>query len=136
MTNLRVKIFASILLLVLFLMMGACSLQLARATAVKPEARTNAFGAVAYTENPYIYNVGAVTEGRIVEDEHLQVDINPLGTFQQYKETVQFCGDPREMFQGKRNPVVLTYARSAPRMVEGRGCHQLIRVDSLAGETR
>lgn len=133
--NNAARVMAGTLLAVLLLMMGSCFLALKDAKAEVTQPRlTNSLGVVAYTANPYIYNVGAVTGARIVDGENLQVDFNPMGTFQIYRETVQFCGDPRELFEGKANPVVLTYTRSSPRMVEGRGCHQLIRVDKLQEE--
>lgn len=108
--------------------MISCGVQLSHAS---ESGQKTSLGTVAYTENPYLYNVGAVSDGRIVDGENLLITFSPLGTYQEYAEKIQFCGAPTEMFDGKKNPIVLTYSRAAHRIVNGRGCHQLIRVDNM-----
>ena len=90
----------------------------------------NSLGAIVYTDNPFIYKAGAILEATNVHD-NLNLRVNPLGTYQLFDENILICGLPIELFEGKVNPVVLTYTRSAPRMVDGVACHQLVRVDNM-----
>lgn len=122
------RIFGLFLLSVIIAAMISCGVQLSHAETTGP---VSSLGTVGYTENPFIYNAGAVTDAQVVGDDNLLVRFSPLGTYQAYQEYIQFCGLPQGMFDGKKNPVVLTYSRAAHRIVEGRGCHQLIRVDNM-----
>ena len=54
-----------------------------------------------------------------------------MGTYMLFDEAILFCGLPVEKFKGITEPFVLTYKRTASRIVQGIGCHMLVRVDSI-----
>jgi len=83
-----------------------------------------------YDHNPYTYEVGNVIAVAYV-DGALVLRMQPLATFSLYTEELLLCGQPVEMFQGKVNPMVLTYTTQAHRTVRSIGCHELKRVDEL-----
>lgn len=92
--------------------------------------RDNSIGNVMYQDNPYMYKVGSVAAVGVVEDS-LVIRIQPLATYSLFTEDILICGKPVEMFLNKQNPLVLTYRVKARRMVQGIGCHELVRVDEL-----
>lgn len=92
--------------------------------------RGNAIGSVQYQENPFTYKVGKVYAVGVV-DNNLVLRIQPLATYELFTEDVLLCGLPQSMFVGKHDPFVLTYKTQASRLVQGIGCHTLIRVDEL-----
>jgi hypothetical protein len=88
-----------------------------------------------YVENPYTYKVGAITDASIIGDnEGVVVRIQPLATYSIFTEDILLCGVPSDKFTGKNNPLVLTYKTRASRMVQGIGCHELVRVDNMEGK--
>lgn len=89
-----------------------------------------------YTENPYTYKVGTVGNVDFVEGG-IVIRVQPLATYSLFTEDILLCGRLEElakMFEGKRNPLVLTYRTRASHTVEGIGCHTLVRVDELKGQ--
>ena len=88
-----------------------------------------------YTENPYEYNVGSILDVANV-DGNLSIRFSPLGTYALYDEQILLCGFPSDKFEGVTEPFVLTYKRQASRLVNGIGCHELLRVDNLTLNTR
>jgi hypothetical protein len=59
------------------------------------------------------------------------VRIQPLATYSLFTEDILLCGVPADKFIGKSNPLVLTYKTKASRLVQGIGCHDLVRVDEM-----
>jgi hypothetical protein len=89
-----------------------------------------------FTENPYTYKVGALTNASIIGDnEGVVVRIQPLATYSLFTEDLLLCGVPADMFLNKGNPLVLTYKTKASKTVQGIGCHELVRVDEMKTET-
>jgi hypothetical protein len=89
---------------------------------------------IQYTENPYTYKVGTATMVG-TPDGAFVVRIQPLGTFSLFTEDILFC-DYKGVFESgmlanKHNPLVLTYHTRALRLVQGIGCHTLVRVDEM-----
>lgn len=126
------RIAATVMLATVAAAMMTCGAQLAHGkTFPAGEPLGNIVG---YQENPFIYNVGAVTKATPIDGENLLITFSPLNTYQQYTEKIQFCGSPIFLFNNKKNPVVLTYTRQAYRIIGGRGCHELLRVDSLGAQ--
>lgn len=126
------RVASTIMLAVLAAAMLTCGARLAQGkTLPAGEPLGNIVG---YQENPFIYNVGAVTKAAPVDGENLLITFSPLNTYQQYSEKIQFCGSPISLFDNKKNPVVLTYTRQAYRIINGRGCHELVRVDNLGAQ--
>jgi hypothetical protein len=107
---------------------------LSRCYGATTSSSKNSLGAVQYNENPLMYLAAyiAPTEGSIANvDGNLSLRLKPLGTYMLYDESLLLCGMPLEKFQGVTEPFVLTYERVAHRTVQGVGCHELIRADSI-----
>ena len=85
-----------------------------------------------YQENPYTYKVGKVI-GVGTPDNAVVLHVQPLATYSLYTEDILFCDRKKvvSMFVGKRNPFILTYKTQASRLVQGVGCHYLVRVDEM-----
>ena len=66
-------------------------------------------------------------------DDAVVVRIQPLATYNLFTEDILLCDKKKlaEMFEGKHNPLLLTYKTKASRMVHGIGCHDLVRADEL-----
>lgn len=87
--------------------------------------------------NPNTYLLGAASGDVIkTEDGHYytRVIFQPFGTYQLYRESVLFCGNAEEKFNGKHNPVVVTYETSAHRLYQGEACHILLGVFEVTGQ--
>ena len=100
------------------------------AKTTKPQ--TNALGAVVPQDNPFTYKVGKVI-GVGTPDNAVVLRVQPLATYSLYTEDILFCDRKKvvSMFVGKRNPFILTYKTQASRLVQGVGCHYLVRVDEM-----
>ena len=96
----------------------------------------NSLGTVMYDSNPLMYMAGSLATDKAVTevDGNLNLRIKPLGTYMLYDESILFCGMPVDKFQGITEPFVLTYRRQTSRSVQGIGCHELLRVDSVKGD--
>ena len=103
--------------------------------AIAKKHHDNTIGTPMYETNPYTYLAGNTTEVFDIESRKgLVVRVQPLHTYELFTEDILFCGSPVEKFLQKKNPMVLTYRIKASRMVEGIGCHELVRVDELKGQ--
>lgn len=92
----------------------------------------NSVGTVSYQINPYTYEAGAVITGYDIDDgKGLVLRVQPMGTYSAFSEDLLFCGNPIDMLDGKRNPLVLTYKTVAHRSVRGVGCHELVKVNEI-----
>lgn len=85
---------------------------------------------VQYSSNPYMYIAGTLANVSNV-DGNLNLRFKPLGTYSLYDEEIMLCGLPIEKFRGVEETMVLTYRRRVTHLVDGVGCHELIRVDSV-----
>lgn len=95
-------------------------------------ARSKELGTTSYTENPFTYAVGKVYAVGYVDDS-ITLRVQPLATYGLFTEDILICNRDRviPMFQGKHNPLILTYKVRASRAVRGIGCHDLVRVDEM-----
>lgn len=101
------------------------------ATTIK---HNNSLGAVQYQNNPNTYKVGHIVSGANV-DGNLNVRLQPLATYGLFTEEILLCGMPIDKFpENGAAPVVLTYRTQASRLVQGVGCHALVRVDEMKME--
>jgi len=95
----------------------------------------NSIGSVMYTENPLMYQAVELSSapGFISNvDGNLNLRVKPLGTYMLYDESVLFCGMPLDKLRNLRGDrFVLTYERVAHHTVQGLGCHNLVRADSI-----
>ena len=109
----------------------------AHAATTAAQKHGNSLGVVMSFDNPNTYKAGAVVAVAYVGDRGnsgIVVRIQPSGTYSLFTEDITFCGGP-EKFLNKTNPMVLTYRTKAHRTIDGVGCHELVRVDSLAPVT-
>ena len=85
-----------------------------------------------YQDNPYTYKVGKV-QGVGTPDTAIVLRVQPLATYSLFTEDILFCDREKvmRMFVGKRNPFILTYKTQASRLIQGIGCHDLVRVDEM-----
>jgi hypothetical protein len=119
-----------------FLILLAIVTALALVVHATTTSHSNSIGVPMSQDNPYTYKVGSVAVAGMPEDA-IVLRIQPLATYSLFTEDILFCNrnSVAEMFEGKTIPVVLTYKTKATHMVQGIGCHALIRVDELK-ETR
>ncbi len=108
-----------------FLVIAAVLIATGNASTTK--ARPNSLGIAQFFDNPYSYLFALPIEGKYV-DGNLNVRFQPYATPDLFDESVLFCGDVSEKFDGKKGPLVLTYRTQAGRMVQGVGCHELLSV--------
>jgi hypothetical protein len=119
-----------VLVMMLLVIAGKCAVS-------KPHS--NSLGIPMYNTNPLMYTAGSLanTADSVSNvDGNLNLRIKPLGTYMLYDEQILFCGLPMEKFQGIIEPFVLVYERQAHRTVQGVGCHELVRVNSLKEAAR
>ena len=98
------------------------------ANAMTTNNRQNAIGAVIESKNMNTYLFAVPIAGQIIEhDEEVVTNVRfqPYGTPALYDETVLFCGDVSESFNGKTGILVVTYRRQATLNYKGIGCHEL-----------
>jgi hypothetical protein len=114
----------------LFIILTFCNFGHAATTST--QKRPNSIGSISYTENPFTYKAGSLSAAGFVDDA-IVLRIQPLATYSLFTEDILFCGrrSIAEKFDGKSNPMLITYKTRASRLVRGVGCHDLIRVDSL-----
>ncbi len=95
----------------------------------------NSLGTVMYTENPLMYQ--AVTLSSAPDsisniDGNLNLRVKPLGAYMLYDESILFCGMPLDKLRNLRGDrFVLTYERVSHHTVQGLGCHNIVRADSI-----
>lgn len=108
----------------------------AHCTATKTQ-HSNSIGNLMYTDNPFTYKAGAVTNVAFASDgKGLVIRIQPIGTYSLFTEELLFCGDSVDMFLNQDNPMVLTYRTKASHMIEGVGCHELVNVSTIKPKER
>src|ERR1039458_6581246 len=85
---------------------------------------------VQYQTNPFTSKAGTVAVSGLVDDA-VVLRIQPLATYSLFTEDILLCNREKveQLFTNKRNPVLLTYKTQASRIVQGVGCHELVRVD-------
>jgi hypothetical protein len=85
-----------------------------------------------YQDNPYTYKAGSVSAVSEVDDA-IVIRIQPLATYSIFTEDILFCDAKKVelLGTGKHNPVLLTYKTKASHLVQGIGCHDLVRVDEF-----
>ena len=102
-------------------------------------SKKNSLGAVVEYVNPNAYLYGNIVDGTILGDKDLYTNVRfqPSHVFLLYTETVLFCGDKSEKFNGMVGPIVVTYEKVAHTMYQGVACHTLVSVDHvIAKETK
>ena len=95
----------------------------------------NSLGVVQYQNNPFTYLEGAVVNIALVGDG-VNIRMQPRGTYSLFTQELLLCHKDHvfSLFQGKQNPIVLTYERVAHETIEGLGCHELRSIDEVTSE--
>jgi hypothetical protein len=100
---------------------------------IKPPNRPNSVGVDETYQNPNTYLLALPVDGQILDGRFTNIRFQPYATAALFDQTVLFCGDVTEQFDGKRGPVVLTYLTQASGMYQGVGCHTLLSVFEVKG---
>ena len=90
----------------------------------------SSIGNVVYQENPLTYKAGNLTDYAFIGKTGLVLTIQPVGTYSLFQESILVCNSKEtgDLITGKKNPMVFAYKTRASRLVEGVGCHELVRV--------
>ena len=124
-----------VILLVLIFCFGP-GLMLSHGSTTKAN-RPNSLGISEIYTNTNEYLFAQPIDGQILESEEdraTNVRFQPYNTPALYDESVLFCGQVADFFQGKTGPLVVTYDRIAHRRFHGVACHDLISVFSVPNE--
>jgi len=117
-------------LAVIFLLFVALMIGMGHA-ATTSTVKHNSIGFLPYQDNPYQYLAVDRVIGVANVDGNLSLRVHPLGTFMLFDQNLLICGLPIDKFQTVHGPFVMMYERQAHRMVQGIGCHNLIRVNGV-----
>jgi hypothetical protein len=79
-------------------------------------------------QNPNTYLFALLIDGKILDGRFTNIRFQPYKTAVLFDESVLFCGDVTEQFDGKTGPVVVTYLTRAAGKYQGIGCHELLSV--------
>ena len=109
----------------LILLLLSISIGLAAAVATEHK-RSNSVGVLETYHNPNTYLFALPIDGQILDGRFMNIRFKPYAAAALYDETVLFCGDVTEQFDGKTGPLIITYRTQASGMYQGVGCHELI----------
>lgn len=125
-------VLGSIIILLLGFLLFAAFLSALAHGAVPKNNRANSLGVDQIYTNPNVYLFGGLLSGQVFRggngEFYTSVRVQPYNTMSIYDESVLFCDNQSQWFNGKRRPVIITYERKAHRMFRGIGCHELFSV--------
>jgi hypothetical protein len=98
-----------------------------RAFANPTNNRPNSIGVEQFYMNPNTYLFAVPIAGTVMEGA-TTIRFQPYETMSLYEESVLFCGDVHEQFDGKSGPMVITYRRVSHRLYRGIACHEIVSV--------
>lgn len=90
--------------------------------------RPNSLGISETMQNPYTYLLALPINGQILDGQYTNIRFQPYGAPALYDESLLFCGDVTDQFDGKHGPVVVTYRKQATRLYKGVACRDLLSV--------
>lgn len=93
-----------------------------------PAPRPNSLGVHETYQNPNTYILALPLDGQILDGRFTNIRFAPYAAAALFDQTILFCGDVTEQFEGKTGPVTVTYRTQASGMYRGVGCHELISV--------
>ena len=102
-----------------------------KAFGVPTSKRPNGLGVSEIYQNPNTYLIALPVEGQILDGKYTNIRFQPYATAELFDESILFCGNAAEQFDGKSGPVAITYRTRAAGMYRGVGCHELISVFSV-----
>lgn len=100
--------------------------------ATTTEKHSNGLGIVMQQTNPNTYIEGAVIGAAVIETA-VNLRVQPRNTYNLFTQDILMCdqGHVVALFEGKGNPVTLTYETVAHHTIQGVGCHELRAVDEI-----
>ena len=136
----KVKSILTVLRVVLVFIMAGILVREALCSTSAPR-HENSLGVVMQDTNPNTYIMGAIIDGAVVVDKSkserryaTNIRFAPAYTYMLYDESVLFCGNRAQDFNGKVGAIVVTYERVAHQTFEGLGCHDLVSVDNVVSK--
>ena len=127
----KLIVIAAIIMVLLMCFGPACLIAHGSTTKVN---RSNSLGISEIYTNTNAYLFGVPIDGQILESEEdraTNVRFQPYNTPALYDESVLFCGQVADFFQGKTGPLVVTYDRIAHRRFHGIACHDIVSVHQV-----
>jgi|ERR1017187_4782858 hypothetical protein len=103
---------------------------------VTPSPLPNSLGVNETYQNPNSYLLALPLDSQILDGRFTNIRFKPYATPVLFDETVLFCGDVIEMFEGKQGTVIVTYRTRAAGRYQGVGCHNLISVFEVHNDQR
>ena len=92
------------------------------------QPRRNSLGVLESYRNTNTYLFALPVDGKVLDGHFTNIRFKPYAAPILYDESILFCGDVTEKFQGKLGPLVVTYRTQASGKYEGVGCHELLSV--------
>ena len=105
-----------------------------------PKRGDNSLGVVVSQDNPYMYNMGAVRRGVIMnygDRDFTSIEFAPVGGRLIFPENILFCGNhEQELYDlaQAHKVIVLMYERESHLQLQGIGCHELVGVYEVKGQ--
>jgi hypothetical protein len=79
-------------------------------------------------QNPNTYLLALPLDGQILDGRFTNIRFAPYAAAAMFDQSILFCTDVTEQFEGKTGPVIVTYRTQAAGMYRGVGCHELVSV--------
>jgi hypothetical protein len=124
------KVAAAIILGVAILF----TLAVTRAFGSTAQPRPNSLGVTETYQNPMTYLLALPIDGKILDGRFTNIRFQPYAAASLFDESILFCGDVSDQFDGKSGPLVMTYRTQASGMFEGVGCHTLVSAFTVNGQ--
>lgn len=106
----------------------------ARAFGSIPQPRPNSLGVHELYSNPNTYLVATPVEGRILDGRFTNIRFQPYAAPLLFDESILFCGDVTEKFDGMIGSLAVTFRTQASGRYQGVGCHELVSVFEVKGK--
>jgi hypothetical protein len=120
----KIGVWFFIVFVLLFLMSVAVSIAHGTTSAPRP----NSLGVQETYQNPNTYLLAFPLDGQILDGRFTNIRFAPYAAAVMFDQSILFCGDVTEQFEGKPGPLVVTYKTQASGMYRGVGCHELVSV--------
>jgi hypothetical protein len=93
--------------------------------------RPNALGLEQTYENHYSYLIGLPRDGQVLDGKYTNIRWWPLGAPELFDQSILFCGDVTEKFEGKQGVLAIAYETRGYTTYRGLACHKLLGVSEL-----
>jgi hypothetical protein len=96
--------------------------------------RTDSLGLPQDLLNPYSYILGLPVDGQVLEGKATVIRVQPYGAPLLLDQSLTFCGDVTDKFDGKVGPLVIAYETQAHTLYRGVACHDVLGVFEVKSE--